>query len=214
MTTTRSIGTVAARTDGLHPELAELADERRTARIVGITAAVTRVSLGVVFLWAFFDKLLGLGFATPAERAWTAGGSPTTGFLSGVEGPFGDLFQAMAGQAWADWLFMGGLLGIGVALTAGIAMRIAAASGALLLVFMWMASLPLENNPFLDDHLVYAMVLVLLAALRAGDTAGLGARWRRLPVVRDHACSTSPPGGPRAADLEDRRARSAVLRCA
>jgi thiosulfate dehydrogenase [quinone] large subunit len=92
----------------------------------------------------------------------------------------------MAGQAWADWLFMGGLLGIGVALTAGIAMRIAAASGALLLVFMWMASLPLDNNPFMDDHLVYAMVLVLLAALRAGDTAGLGAQWRTLPVVRDH----------------------------
>ena len=66
-----------------------------------------------------------------------------------------------------------------------VAMRIAAASGALLLVFMWMASLPLENNPFMDDHLVYAMVLVLLAAMRAGDTLGLGRQWRQLPVVRD-----------------------------
>jgi thiosulfate dehydrogenase [quinone] large subunit len=188
MTATRnSTPAVGTRTDDLHPELVELASERRTARVIGITAAVTRISVGFVFLWAFFDKLLGLGFATPAERAWVEGGSPTTGFLSGVEGPFGDFFQAMSGQAWADWLFMGGLLGIGLALTAGIAMRIAAASGALLLVFMWMASLPLENNPFMDDHLVYAMVLVLLAALRAGDTAGLGAQWRRLPVVRDHA---------------------------
>jgi thiosulfate dehydrogenase [quinone] large subunit len=186
MTTTRT-STTSASTAALHPELAELASERRTARVVGITGAVTRISIGFVFLWAFFDKLLGLGFATPAERAWTAGGSPTTGFLSGVEGPFGGFFQSMSGQAWADWLFMGGLLGIGVALIAGIAMRIAAASGALLLVFMWMASLPLENNPFMDDHLVYAVVLVLLAALRSGDTAGLGARWRQLPVVRDHA---------------------------
>ncbi len=65
-----------------------------------------------------------------------------------------------------DWLYLGGLLGIGVALIAGIAMRIAAASGALLLV--------------------PAMALVLLAALRAGDVAGLGDRWRTLPVVRDH----------------------------
>ena len=188
MTTARS-GTspVTIRPKDLHPELAELAGERRAARVVGITAAVTRITLGFVFLWAFVDNLCGLGLATPAERAWTAGGAPTAGFLSGVEGPFGGFFQSMAGQVWADWLFMGGLLGIGLALTAGIAMRIAGASGALLLVFMWMASLPLENNPFMDDHLVYALVLVLLAALRAGDIAGLGARWRQLPVVRDHA---------------------------
>ena len=187
MTTARSsTNSVPVGTERLHPELAELAVERRTVRVVGITAAVTRISIGFVFLWAFVDKLFGLGFATPAERAWTAGGSPTAGFLSGVEGPFGGFFQSMAGQGWADWLFMGGLLGIGVALIAGIAMRIAAASGALLLVFMWMASLPLENNPVMDDHLVYAMVLVLLAALRAGDVAGLGDRWRQLPVVRDH----------------------------
>lgn len=45
-----------------------------------------------------------------------------------------------AGAAWADWLFMIGLLAIGTALGLGIGMRIAAASGALLLVFMWMAS--------------------------------------------------------------------------
>jgi thiosulfate dehydrogenase [quinone] large subunit len=186
-TARRTTEPVAARTEDLHPELAELATERRTARVIGITAAVTRISIGFVFLWAFVDKLFGLGFATPAERAWTAGGAPTAGFLSGVEGPFGSFFQSMSGQVWADWLFMAGLLGIGVALIAGVAMRIAAASGALLLVFMWMASLPLENNPFMDDHLVYAMVLVLLAAMRAGDTAGLGAQWRQLPVVRDYA---------------------------
>jgi hypothetical protein len=34
------------------------------------------------------------------------------------------------------------------------------------------------------DHVVYAAVLVLLAALGAGHTLGLGARWESLPVVR------------------------------
>ena len=49
-----------------------------------------------------------------------------------------------------------GLLGIGVALILGIGMRVAAVAGALLLVLMWTAVLPPENNPFMDDHLIYA----------------------------------------------------------
>jgi hypothetical protein len=43
--------------------------------------AVFRVVLGFEFLWAFLDKTFGLGYATPAERAWINGGSPTKGFL-------------------------------------------------------------------------------------------------------------------------------------
>jgi thiosulfate dehydrogenase [quinone] large subunit len=159
--------------------------------------AFARISVGFVFLWAFFDKLLALGYATGADRetgaidrfgdaAWINGGSPTMGFLSGVTGPFKGLFEPMAGAAWADWLFMTGLLAIGVALMLGIGMRIAAASGALLLVFMWMASLPLDNNPFMDDHLVYAMVLIGLAAVHAGDTLGAGRMWSRTEIVRRH----------------------------
>ncbi len=47
-------------------------------------------------------------------------------------------------------------------------MWIAAVTGALLLVLMWTAVLPPENNPFMDDHLIDAMVLIGLAAVRAG----------------------------------------------
>lgn len=144
-----------------------------------------RLALGWVFLWAFLDKLFGLGFATKAESAWIDGGSPTQGFLgNAVKGPFAGFYQSFAGAAWADWLFMLGLAGIGLALMAGVAMRIAAAAGALLLVLMWTAVLPPENNPFMDDHLVYAGVLVLLALTAAGETLGLGRIWNRLPIVQ------------------------------
>ncbi len=147
------------------------------------TFALARVALGFVFLWAFIDKLVGLDHATPSARAWLNGGSPSSGFLNGVKGPFSEPFHAIAGTP-ADWLFMAGLLGIGVALMLGVGMRIAAATGTALLVFMWAAVLPIATNPFLDDHLVYAVVLIGLALMHAGDTAGLGRRWARVPLVK------------------------------
>ena len=77
-----------------------------------------------------------------------------------------------------------GLLGIGLALTLGIGMRIAAAAGVLLLTLMWAAGLRLENNPFMDDHIVYAIVLVALAIYGAGRTLGLGRAWENLSIVK------------------------------
>src|SRR3989344_3561195 len=79
--------------------------------------ALARIALGLIFFWAFIDKLFGLGFATKPENAWLAGGSPSTGFLSNaVHGPFAGLYNALSGVAIVDWLFMLGLLGLGVAL--------------------------------------------------------------------------------------------------
>jgi thiosulfate dehydrogenase (quinone) large subunit len=159
--------------------------------------AVLRIGFGLTFLWAFFDKLLALGFHTGYDQegnldrfgdaAWINGGSPTEGFLAfGADGPFKEFYNSIAGAAWADWLFMLGLLGIGLALTLGIGMRIAAATGALLYVLMWSVVLPPENNPVLDDHLLAAVTLVVLALTYAGDTWGLGRVWGRTPMVRHY----------------------------
>ncbi len=144
-----------------------------------------RIALGWIFLWAFLDKLFGLGHETAAAKAWINGGSPTTGFLAkGTAGPFAEFYQGLAGAAWADWLFMAGLLGIGVALIAGIGIRVAAVAGGLLMVLMWTAVLPPANNPFMDDHLIYAGVLAALALVKAGDTLGLGKIWASVPLVK------------------------------
>ena len=77
---------------------------------------------------------------------------------------------------------MVGLLGIGLALFFGVAMRLAAATGAVLLVMMWMASLPLENNPFVDDHLIYAVVLVALAGIE--QRWSLADWWHKFDFVK------------------------------
>ena len=159
----------------------------RTSRALDVVLAAIRISLGWIFLWAFVDKLFGLGFATPSARSWLNGGSPTKGFLSNAAtGPFEGFYKGIAGAAWADWLFMLGLAGIGIALIAGIAMRLATAAGALLLVMMWTAVLTPENNPFMDDHIVYALVLVALALLGAGHSFGLGRTWERLAIVQKY----------------------------
>ncbi|MFC0551490.1 hypothetical protein ACFFHJ_11430 [Planotetraspora thailandica] len=174
--------------EGRHQrDAAPLTPTPRATRSAGYVWAVARITIGWVFLWAFLDKLFGWGFATPADRAWVNGGSPTTGFLKGTSGhALGDLFSGLAGQAWVDWLFMAGLLGIGAALVLGAGMRIAAVTGGLLLLFMWAAELPLESNPFIDEHIVYAVVLAVLALTNAGDTLGIGGWWRNTGVVRRH----------------------------
>ena len=159
----------------------------RTAPM-SLVLGVIRLAMGWTFLWPFLDKTFGLGHETASTDAWVNGGSPTAGFLGhATKGPFSDTYQSFAGHAWADWLFMLGLLGIGTALILGVAVRIAAAAGALLLVLMWTAVLPPENNLFLDDHLIYAMVLAVLAMASAGRTLGLGRIWEKLPVVKDNA---------------------------
>lgn len=157
------------------------ARERGLAR--GVLAAL-RIVLGATFLWAFLDKLFGLGYSTPSERSWLNGGSPTRGFLANsAEGPFAGLYQDIAGAAWADWLFMLGLLGIGTALVLGIGMRIATISGVLLYVLMWTVVLPPESNPILDDHIIGALAVATVGLLHAGDTFGLGHWWKSQPLV-------------------------------
>jgi len=146
--------------------------------------AATRICLGTIFAWAFFDKLFGLGHATPSARSWLNGGSPTKGFLSHSTGFFRGFYTDLAGNAFIDWLFMLSLAGIGFALLFGIGMRIAAVSSVILLVMMWSAVLPPANHIFMDDHIIYALVIVGLALAGAGRTWGLGNWWSRTALVQ------------------------------
>lgn len=148
--------------------------------------AAARILVGFIFLWAFLDKTMGLGFATSAERAWLNGGSPTTGFLSRVEGPFAGFFNGLDSNVLVDWLFMLGLLGIGLALILGIGLRVAAVSATLLLGMMWLAEFPYtaakSNNPLVDDHLVY--IAIIWAAAFGVRKCSLINTWLKTDVVK------------------------------
>lgn len=158
----------------------------KTSNAVWYSLAVSRLLLGIIFIWAFLDKLFGWGLATTAERAWINGGSPTSGFLKNVEGPFADMFTVLSGQAWADRLFMAGLLGIGVALILGIGVRIAATAGSALLFMMWMASLPLSSNPIVDDHIVYIAILAAICFGLPQQKVSVAGWWQSLSVVKSN----------------------------
>ncbi len=155
--------------------------------------------MGFVFLWAFVDKLIGLGYATCrdgetgvvsifCDKAWLMGGSPTTGFLKfGTHGPLADVFSLLAGNVLVDWLFMLGLLGVGVGLVFGILMRLSIWSGAAMLLLMFLAAMPPKNNPFIDDHIIYALLLLTFLFMPIGEWYGFGKQWARHDAVKKHS---------------------------
>ena len=152
--------------------------------------AVLRMATGFIFLWAFLDKTFGLGFATPVERAWINGGTPSQGFLGSeaVTGPLQPFFAGIASPA-TDVLFMLGMLGIGLAVTLGIGLRVSAVAGSIIMVLMYLAEWPFaagagSTNPAVDYHIIYALALIAVAATAAGETWGLGTIWKNLPIVR------------------------------
>jgi thiosulfate dehydrogenase (quinone) large subunit len=176
------------------------------------TVGALRLLLGWTFLWAFLDKCFALGFSTGrilneagetvridffGQDAWINGGSPTAGAVGfALKGPFADNIQAITGfqmtqagpqvAGWFDWVYMLSMLLIGLGLMTGVMTRLAAVGG-----IIWMAVFYLgtaiwpEHNPFVDDHVIYAVVLVLLILANAGRYYGLGKVWQGYGFVRD-----------------------------
>src|SRR3990167_8070893 len=129
-----------------------------------IILTALRLSIGFIFLWAFLDKVFGLGFATTSDKAWINGGSPTAGFLTfGVKGPLVQFFHSLAGVALVDWLFMLGLLFVGLTLLLNKFVKWGCLAGSLMFLLMYLSLLPPENNPIIDEPIVYILVLILVA---------------------------------------------------
>lgn len=145
-----------------------------------------RILIGWTFMWPFLDKLFGLGYGTAAEGAVVNGGAPAQGYMiNATSGPFKEVFVWMAESfgGLADFLFMFGLFGIGLAMLAGAGLKIAAWGGTLLMAFMYLAALPIGQanmgftNPITDSHWIEAFVLLVVAYTLSGDTWGLGRWW-------------------------------------
>ena len=186
----------SARTAVSSSQTSELSTTSHRVALFGLLGM--RLAVGFYFLWAFVDKVFGLGYHTSAAHAWLNGGSPTTGFLGGTNvGPLQGVFQALAGQAIVDWLFMLGLLGVGVALILGVALRPAAVAGVTMLTLMYLASWPFatiaggqptgSTNPLVDDHVIDSIAIIIVAALAAWAIGPISRRWSELSIVKSHS---------------------------
>ena len=177
--------------EGNSPDASPDAISRPLSTTAHQALGLLRIAFGLTFLWAFFDKLFGLGYSTKSGDSWLNGGSPTSGFLKfGAEGPLKSFYNGIGGNPWLDALFMASLLALGVALTFGIGMRLAGIGGAVLYLLMWTVALPPANNPILDEHVLGAITVAVLALTSSGNTWGMGKMWanstlaKRFPILR------------------------------
>lgn len=144
-----------------------------------------RLVLGWMLVWAFLDKLFGLGYATPSSRSWLNGGSPTAGYLAhATSGPLSGFYNSISGNVAVDVLFMLALLVIGVVLILGIGTKISGYAGALLMLMLWSTNLPPAQNPLVDDHIVYLILFLAMIVVRPGRWLGLGEWWRNTALVK------------------------------
>jgi len=177
------------------PEAAPLTGKR----LGWVFLSLTRIAIGFIFLWAFFDKLFGLGFSTcrtvaedgtytidvMCDSAWINGARITEGYLASSSGPFADFFVDLGKQAWTDWPFMLGLLGIGFALCFGVGTKVVMFVGPLMLAFMyishyWPGTAGAAQNPFVEDHMVQALAIIGITLVELGhQSIGFGTWWRR-----------------------------------
>lgn len=129
------------------------------------------LGLRVVMGWTFFYA----GITKVLSPEWTASGFLLNAIPEG--NPFAGFWPMLANEyiGIIDPLNAWGLTLVGLALIFGAFVRWAALWGAVMMLFYWAASLPLENGLVVDDHIVYAMLLFGLGAFGAGRLLGLDA---------------------------------------
>ncbi|GMR19171.1 MAG: hypothetical protein BMS9Abin34_299 [Patescibacteria group bacterium] len=122
--------------------------------------------MGWLYLYAGLTKVL--------DPEWTA-----AGYLKSAK-TFSGLYQWFASDAnigWVDFINQWGLTIIGAALILGVAIKLASYAGALLTMLYYFPVLTFPyikpHSYIVDEHVVYALAFLVLAALGAGRIWGI-----------------------------------------
>lgn len=136
-----------------------------------------RLSLGWIFLYAGFTKL--------ANPAWTA-----AGFLKGSQ-TFPDLYKLFTDPTIlpiVNFLNEWGQLLLGISLILGIGVRLSSILGAALMVLYYLPQLSFpyigKTSFIVDQHIIFALVLIYFAVIRAGRVYGFEQWCANLPICR------------------------------
>lgn len=157
------------------------------ARTHQIGVAVLRVAVGIIFLWAGFEKLLGSGaegFSAAGFLQFGTAGALGWPFVTGevakdaVFNPTHDLWVSIGKNegliAIINPLVMFGQIGIGISLILGLLTRFGATMGALMMTFFFLAAWSFAYG-IVNQHLTYAVVCLAIAGMGAGNYYGLDA---------------------------------------
>ncbi|HEY4518981.1 MAG TPA: DoxX family protein [Candidatus Paceibacterota bacterium] len=139
-----------------------------------------RVSLGWMFFYAGITKVM--------NPEWSA-----AGYMKGAK-TFAGFYQFLTQPVMLpviNFINEWGLLLLGVSLIFGVFVRLSSVLGAVLMLLYYFPILdfpyPNAHSFIVDEHIIYALALALLAAWRAGRTYGLENWCANLPV-----CSKFP----------------------
>ncbi|MDQ2935326.1 MAG: DoxX family membrane protein [Chloroflexota bacterium] len=149
---------------------------------------VLRIVIGLVFLYAGFEKLLGaepfsaFGFLTFATAGTAAGAAPDA-----IVNPTHQFWVDLAGNGSllgiVNWLVPFGQVAIGVALIAGFATRFAGVMGALMMTLLSVAAWDFAFGP-LNHTVVVGIAALVLGIIGAGEIYGVDAVVDTQPIVK------------------------------
>jgi thiosulfate dehydrogenase [quinone] large subunit len=147
--------------------------------------AIGRIVIGVIFLWAGLEKVIGgagewsakgfLAFGTSGTLGWPFVTEVVEGTVFNPTHEFWVGLSANAGvMSVINLLVPFGQVAIGTSLILGIATRFASAMGALMMLFFFFAAWDFAYG-IVNQHLTYAVVTFGLGVIGAGNYYGLDA---------------------------------------
>lgn len=149
------------------------------SRYKSVLVFLLRISMGWLLLYAGYSKV--------TNPEWSA-----AGFLKGAQ-TFPGLYEWFGSPAMlpiTNFLNEWGQVLLGIAIILGVVMTLSSILAAIMMMLYYLPALNFpfvgEHSMIVEEHLIYAIAFLLLAALQAGQYYGLGNWWAGLAIWKQY----------------------------